>query len=125
MATHRSFYDNKRGGGNWYHGKSVNTYLPHYTKARKGLGYNRKVRIYSVKEAAVILRHSPTWVRAQINAGYMKAQKYGGIYWIPSMEVTRWMGVLANNNAPKRSANVNYSRKNDRRRKRRKEEEET
>ncbi|MFQ5752425.1 MAG: helix-turn-helix domain-containing protein [bacterium] len=99
----------QRGKGGFTGKRSEGKYLPEYTKARKGLGYNRKVRLFTVREAAIILRHGVKWIQKQIRSGKMSAVKFGKSYFIHSFEVNRWMGnnprgsmpLFANKNAPK------------------------
>ena len=56
------------------------------------LGKGVRVRLYTTREVAVVLRHSVQWVLTQINRKKMKASMYGNQYFITGQEIQRWMG---------------------------------
>lgn len=95
----------------WFYGKSNGRYMPDYTKARVGLGYNRKVRLYTVREAAVIMRHGPQWIRDQIRSGKMSAVRFGQEYFIHSFELNRWMGNSPRGSQPFMTLNKKRKRR--------------
>ena len=90
----------------WFYGRSKCGEIPAYTKARVGLGYGRQVRLFTVREVAVILRHRPEWVREQIRSGKMSAVRFGQAYFIHSFELNRWMGNSPRGSKPLQTLNM-------------------
>ncbi len=69
------------------------------------MGYGRQVRLFTVREVAVILRHRPEWVREKIRSGDMSAVRFGQAYFIHSFELNRWMGNSPRGSKPLQTLN--------------------
>lgn len=59
---------------------------------QSGMDYRHK--LFTVREAAAIFRHSVEWVRKEIRAKRIKARRLGNAYYIPGFEITRLLGGI-------------------------------
>lgn len=84
----------------WRPGISEDKQLPATRKITVGLGYNPSIRIYTLREVSVMLRHSVWWLREQIKAGRLSAVYFGGRYFVHHLEVARWMGLVPRGSDP-------------------------
>lgn len=76
----------------WKPGKHADYMIGLNRKAANALGYSPRIKLYTVREVAVMLRHAPAWIRTQIKSGKMRAVRYGYQYFVMHKEVARWMG---------------------------------
>lgn len=66
--------------------------MPVGPRRARAAGLPMNLRLYTVRETAVVLRHSIYWVRAQIRADRIRAIKLGNGYFITVLELARVMG---------------------------------
>jgi len=66
--------------------------MPVGPRRARNAGLPMNLRLYTTREAAVVLRHSVYWVRDQIKAGRIRARKFGNGYFITVLELARVMG---------------------------------
>lgn len=57
-------------------------------------GLDTRTKLYTLREAAVVLRHAPITMRAWIKAGKLKARKMGGQWFVSGYELSRQIGEV-------------------------------